>query len=83
MLNSKEWKTCLHGLQLLQPFLHELLYPSLIPLLLMFPKSIARPAFRVFSEVVCGELAPLSEKRAVLDFPRLVSMTSTDRKSVV
>jgi len=55
----------LQHLQLLQPILHQLLYPPRIALALVLPEGIRCSSLGVLSEVVCGELSCLSVERTV------------------
>jgi hypothetical protein len=58
--------TYLQHLQLPDPLLDQLLYRPLLDYTLAIPKRIARSPSGVFAEVVGGELAALTEERAVL-----------------
>lgn len=66
-----EYPSYLQHLQLLQPVLHQFLYPPTIALGALLSECVPRPPLGVFPEVVCGELVALSEKGAVLFHPFL------------
>lgn len=55
-------QTDLHDLELLQPILQQLLYLAVIHLPLVLPESVSRASFRIFAEVVSGELFGLPEE---------------------
>ena len=57
--------THLQHLQLLQPLLHKLLYPSRIRLLAVLPKRIPRPPLRVLSEIVRPELSRCAQEASI------------------
>lgn len=69
--------THLQHLQLLQTLLHEFLYPSLLRLILVFSKAIARSSLGVFAEVICCELAALAKQGAILSVIQLVVIPVT------
>lgn len=54
-------KTYLEHLQILQPLLHQLLYPPRVLNAPVLPERIPRAALGVFPKVVGGELVSLAE----------------------
>jgi hypothetical protein len=71
--SNRGLESYLQHLQLLQSLLHELLYPPLLALRLVFPERVARSPPGVLAEIVCGELAALPEEGAILQIQSFVS----------
>jgi hypothetical protein len=59
--------TNLQQTQILQPSLDQLLYPTLLRLLLVLTEGISRLATGIFTEVVVGELGRLTQQGAELE----------------
>ena len=55
-IGHQQARTHLHHLQLLQPFLHQLLYPPLVAFVLMFMESVYGPPSAIFPKVVICKL---------------------------
>jgi len=73
---SRSEATDLQQPQALQPFLHQLLYPPFLRLVLVLAESIPGPPAGVFAEVILGELRGIAEEGTELERSALARLVS-------